>query len=200
MASPPLPKTTIEQATFDRIESYRQFDARRQQDIEFLTQEWLRLRADVAQLHGDLEDERAIRRQWKDRALLGEATTKRKFVAVLVDGDGYIFKKAFLEAVTASGGSMAANQLYTEVQRHLASSGLLDGVGPDCDVVVNVYAHKAGLARTLVSADFLDHVNQIDQFFCSFSQSRSLFNFTDCGYGKERADAKIRGVSHIIAT
>lgn len=53
-------------------------------------------------------------------------------------------------------------------------------------------SNKAGLARALAATDVLSHPPQIDQFFCSFSQSRSLFQFIDCGQVKERFDAKLR--------
>jgi hypothetical protein len=62
------------------------------------------------------------------------------------------------------------------------------------EVMVNVYANKTGLARTLYDAGMTDHPNGIETFFQSFSRGKSLFQFIDCGPGKERADAKLRGM------
>jgi len=107
---------------------------------------------------------------------------------VLVDGDGYIFKNAFL----ASGdGARAAAELYTQVLNYVKENNIVDS--PSIEVVVNVYAHKDGLARALYDADMLRTPSNLDEFFVSFTQSQSLFHFIDCGPGKERVDAKLRG-------
>ena len=177
-----------------RLQDYRQFDEARQADVEFLAQTCHKLSSELLTVQSDLDDERNTRRTWKKRAEEAEAAAQQKFVVVLVDGDSYIFRKAFFKAVAGSGGSKAANDLYTEVLNNLDASEQLPGINPDCDVLVNVYAHKAGLARILVAADFLARPSDIDPFFCSFSQSRSLFQFIDCGPGKEKAEAKLRGM------
>ena len=177
-----------------RLQDYRQFDEARQADVEFLAQTCHKLSSELLTVQSDLDDERNTRRTWKKRAEEAEAAIQRKFVIVLIDGDGYIFRKAFFKAIAVAGGSKAANDLYTEVLNNLKATEQLPGITQDCDVLVNVYAHKAGLARTLAAADFLARPSDIDQFFCSFSQSRSLFQFIDCGPGKERADAKLRGM------
>ena len=65
--------------------------------------------------------------------------------------------------------------------------------------MVNVYANKVGLARTLYDAGMIDHPNAFETFFQSFTRGKSLFHFIDCGPGKERADAKLRGVCYLFA-
>ncbi|EXJ95650.1 hypothetical protein A1O1_00772 [Capronia coronata CBS 617.96] len=182
-----------------RLQDYRAFDEARQSEFEFLAQTCLRLNTERLTLQSDLDDERNTRRTWKKRAEEAEAAVQRKFVVVLVDADGYIFRKAYFQALAASGGSKAANELYTEVVNNLRSAEAVPAINPDCDVLVNIYANKSGLARTLAAADYLNHPSQIDQFFSSFTQSRSLFQFIDCGPGKERVDAKLRDTFRFYA-
>jgi hypothetical protein len=112
---------------------------------------------------------------------------------VLVDGDGYIFKDAFLQDAAKSGGSDAASHLDNEIQNYLRANSLIPN-SAEIEVMVNVYANKLGLARTLFDAGMIDHLNAFETFFQSFTRGKSLFHFIDCGPGKERADAKLRGV------
>ena len=112
---------------------------------------------------------------------------------VLVDGDGYIFKDAFLQDAAKSGGADAASHLDNEIQNYLRANNLIPNSG-EIEVMVNVYANKLGLARTLYDASMIDHPNAFETFFQSFTRGKSLFHFIDCGPGKERADAKLRGV------
>lgn len=60
--------------------------------------------------------------------------------------------------------------------------------------MVNVYANKAGLAKTLYEAGMIKSPILLESFFTSFTQSRPLFQFVDCGPGKERVDSKLRGM------
>lgn len=39
----------------------------------------------------------------------------------------------------------------------------------------------------------IDNVNTLRDFMQGFSQAKASFNFIDIGYGKERADSKIKG-------
>lgn len=178
-----------------RLADYRAFDEARHHEVDFLAQTCVRLNTERLTLQSDLDDERETRRTWKRRAEEAEASLQRKFVVVLVDGDGYHFQKAFYKALATSGGSKAASELYTEVLNSLKAAAVdaSSSINPDCEVLVNIYANKNGLARTLAAAGFVSHPSQVDQFFCSFTQSRSLFQFIDCGHGKERVDAKLRG-------
>ncbi|KAK5452135.1 hypothetical protein LTS15_007199 [Exophiala xenobiotica] len=182
-----------------RLQDYRAFDDARQSEVDFLVQTCMRLNTERLTLQSDLDDERDTRRSWKKRAEQAEAATQRKFVVVLVDGDGYQFRKSFYDALATSGGSKAASELYTEVLNNLKTAVSSSGINADCDVLVNIYANKTGLARTLVACDYIHHPSQIDQFFCSFTQSRSLFQFIDCGPGKERVDAKLRDTFRFYA-
>lgn len=175
------------------LQRFRATDFQREQLLQHLAQDVFETRKELRTVQSDLDDERHTRREWKRKAEEATAAVERKYSVVLVDGDGYIFQKALYQAVASSGGSKAANDLYTEVVDHLQEQGLLSSNVSHYDVVVNVYANKVGLARALVNAGYLEHPAQLDQFFYSFSQGQRLFQFIDCGPGKERADAKLRG-------
>ncbi|OAP59448.1 hypothetical protein AYL99_06746 [Fonsecaea erecta] len=183
----------------ERLHQYRTFDEDRQAEIEFLIQSCVTLNDRCSTLESDLDDERNTRRTWKKRAEDAEAAIARKYTVVLVDGDGFIFRKAFFDALATSGGSMAANELYNQVINHVKAADAISGINPDCDVLVNIYANKQGLARSLAAAGYLAQPSHIDSFFCSFTQSRSLFQFIDCGPGKERVDAKLRDTFRFYA-
>ncbi|KAK4947997.1 hypothetical protein LTR10_013050 [Elasticomyces elasticus] len=182
-----------------RLQDYRAFDEARQSEFDFLVQSCVTLNTERSTLQSDLDDERNTRRSWRKRAEEAEALVQRKFVVVLVDGDGYPFRKAFYDALATAGGSKAANELYNEVMNNLKTAEAFPNINADCDVLVNIYANKMGLARVLAACDYINHPSQIDQFFCSFTQSRSLFQFIDCGHGKERVDAKLRDTFRFYA-
>ena len=155
-------------------------------------QKCIELSKDNAALESDLGDKRVTKRNHKKRADQLEDAVSRKFVAVLVDGDGYYFRRAYFDAV-AAGGSQAANDLYNIIIQNVKES---EGLKADCGILVNVYATKKGLVKPLTEANYLSHPTQLDQFFTSFTRGRSLFQFIDYGPGKERVDAKLRGLPH----
>jgi hypothetical protein len=115
------------------------------------------------------------------------------FVLVLVDGDGYIFQSKFFQN-KESGGAEAAQQLLSDVKTYVKANPSKD-ISTDFEVMVNVYANKKGLAKTLTEAGYLSGEAELEGFFRQFNQSQPLFHFIDCGYGKESADAKLRGES-----
>ena len=118
------------------------------------------------------------------------------FVLVLVDGDGYIFQSKFFQN-KESGGAEAAQQLLSDVKTYVKANPSKD-ISTDFEVMVNVYANKKGLAKTLTEAGYLSGEAELEGFFRQFNQSQPLFHFIDCGYGKESADAKLRGESPIL--
>jgi hypothetical protein len=118
------------------------------------------------------------------------------FVLVLVDGDGYIFQSKFFQN-KESGGAEAAQQLLSDVKTYVKANPSKD-ISTDFEVMVNVYANKKGLAKTLTEAGYLSGEAELESFFRQFNQSQPLFHFIDCGYGKESADAKLRGESPML--
>lgn len=178
-----------------RVALYRAYDVARQHELEDIAEKFEDMKSKLEILSADLEDEKKTRQDWRKRAQDAESAFRRsQFILVLVDGDGYIFKEAYLRDATESGGARAAHDLFTEVQDYLRERNIIDPSGPDLQVMVNIYANKAGLTKYLCDADLIQHPNQVDFFFQSFTNSKALFQFIDCGYGKERADAKLRGM------
>lgn len=117
--------------------------------------------------------------------------SKNPFILVLIDGDGYIFQESYLKDAE-SGGRDAAHRLLSEVKDCVKAAGV-QSLSSDHHVMVNVYANKRGLTGALLDAGTISHPNDLEEFFCKFTQSQSHFHFLDCGPGKERVDAKIRG-------
>ena len=63
----------------------------------------------------------------------------------------------------------------------------------DLQIVVNIYANVDGLAHALVRKRLVDSVAEFRSFVTGFTSRRPLYDFIDVGYGKERADNKIKG-------
>jgi hypothetical protein len=167
----------------------------------------------LEQATGDLEDQNKIRRDWKRRAEWAENATvgrseafchftgsvasddgmqsRNPFTLVLIDGDGYIFKGNYLKN-TQSGGGEAAHHLLSAVRDRIKAAQLQD-LSLDQQILVNVYANRRGLTGALLEAGIISHPNDLEEFFCKFTQSQAHFQFVDCGAGKERVDAKLRG-------
>lgn len=54
-------------------------------------------------------------------------------------------------------------------------------------------ANLGGLARAMVRDGVIENVNDLKDFMLGFTQAKASFDFVDVGYGKERADSKIKG-------
>ncbi|TYJ51489.1 hypothetical protein B9479_007936 [Cryptococcus floricola] len=143
------------------------------------------------------------------------------FTAVLIDGDGLIFRDSYLQSGFA-GGQLAARHLLTSIpslssptssdpaeEVTLDINGLRigdsdtkaggqDGVEDDTGVkelksiVVQVFLNKAGLGGALLKAGIIPSWTVYEQFWQGFSSSHELFTVCDVGPGKEGSDAKIR--------
>ena len=64
------------------------------------------------------------------------------------------------------------------------------------DVVVKAFAHLDGLGSRLVREARVKDTAQVRAFCAGFSSRLPMFDFVDVGFGKERADNKIRGTMH----
>lgn len=185
-------------ATLDlkqQFETFKQQDATRQELADGLIDQVADLEARIYRAQSDLEDQNEIRAKWKQRAEKAEdAQARNQFVLVLIDGDGYIFQSKFLQN-RESGGAAAAQQLLSDVKVYVKESL---GMSAEYEVMVNVYANKKGLAKTLSEAGYISTESDLENFFCKFNQSHPLLHFLDCGYGKESADAKLRGKDHVF--
>jgi hypothetical protein len=56
---------------------------------------------------------------------------------------------------------------------------------------VRIYANLKGLAETCARAGIVDSSTKVEDFARGFTCGRPLFDFTDVGAGKDRADGKI---------
>jgi hypothetical protein len=170
------------------MEQYRMFDDARNHRIEALIIEVEKLTSQLNNAQADIIDAMNSRRQYqRDAQEAKDIITKlasNRYAVLLVDGDGYKFNDRYFQG--PEGGAAAARELVTSVQNHL---------GANINVLVNVYANRQGLAKALYEAEIIHTRDYLDSFFCACNQSQPLFHFIDCGYGKERADAKLRGKS-----
>lgn len=183
----------FEHMTFnDKVNLYRQFDEARHADLENFAQEYHSMKLRLAELEADLDDERKNRRSWRQQAeSLKQSVGRNRFAVVLIDGDGYHFCRSYYMNTSESGGAQAAHALYTDIQQYIRANN--PNLDSDIEVMVILYFNKQVPARALVDADVIQRMSQLDEFFWSFTSSRSLFQVVDCGPGKERADSKLRG-------
>jgi hypothetical protein len=65
----------------------------------------------------------------------------------------------------------------------------------DLKIVVKVYANVDGLAHALLKGHTIEGVAEVRSFVTGFTNRLPLCDFIDVGYGKERADNKIKGAS-----
>lgn len=47
----------------------------------------------------------------------------------------------------------------------------------------------------MVRDGVVNNVNDLKDFMLGFTQAKASFDFVDVGYGKERADSKIKGLA-----
>lgn len=66
-------------------------------------------------------------------------------------------------------------------------------VADDIEVSAKIVANLRGLASALVRDSAIDNIEDLKNFTLGFTQAKASFDFVDVGYGKERADSKIRG-------
>ncbi|CAK7202321.1 hypothetical protein SEUCBS139899_005043 [Sporothrix eucalyptigena] len=60
------------------------------------------------------------------------------------------------------------------------------------EIVVKVCANLSGLATAMHRSGSINNENLFKQFTLGFTQAKASFDFIDVGFGKERADSKIR--------
>ena len=90
-----------------------------------------------------------------------------------------------------SGGKQAASLLHGAVLAW-AMEKVLDCPG-DVKIVVRVYANIKGLAEVCAKVGLVDSPARVEEFARGFTCGKLLFDFTDVGAGKDRADEKISG-------
>jgi len=63
----------------------------------------------------------------------------------------------------------------------------------EIEVVAKIYANLSGLAKAMWRDGCLENESDLKDFSLGFTQAKATFDFVDVGYGKERADNKIKG-------
>jgi hypothetical protein len=86
------------------------------------------------------------------------------------------------------GGKKAANMLRNAVIEQYPD---LPG---EPEVLVKCYANLTGLGKAMIRDRCLDDIEDLRNFAVGFTQAKAGFDFIDVGFGKERADSKIRGM------
>jgi len=119
------------------------------------------------------------------------------FILVLIDGDGMIFNTSFLREAEA-GGKKAAAVFHDAVQQWAAAS-VID-CPTDVQIVVRVYANLKGLSDACTKAGLVTHPGQLEEFARGFTRGKTLSDFVDVGYGKDRADGKVTETLKLFLT
>lgn len=112
----------------------------------------------------------------------------RHDVGYCLEADRVKFDDSFTKQ-GLEGGKLAARALRTAVAQ-LCSHERTGSLEIICRVVANV----GGLSKALASEGCIENPNLFRDFTQGFTQARASFDFLDVGFGKERADAKIRGM------
>ena len=145
----------------------------------------------IRTLEHEIEDlKKSLQTKTKDLEEAEENAASSPFAVVLIDGDGYIFPDELL-CQGGSGGEEAAQRLLNEVRNYLSR---FKGA-KEWRIVVRIFANLEGLGRKFQSLNIVNNTHVIREFAAGFVQSQALFDIIDVGYGKERADHKIRGQS-----
>jgi hypothetical protein len=117
-------------------------------------------------------------------------------ILCVIDGDGTIFAQDFIASGQA-GGREAAILLTQGLVEYMGTLG--SELSVRGQVWVTIYLNTSGLMETLMY-NGLCTADQFDAFIVGFNQASPLFSIVDVGYGKEAADAKIKGASSSFLT
>lgn len=63
----------------------------------------------------------------------------------------------------------------------------------DLEIVAKVVANLSGLGKAMQRDGCVDSPSTLKDFTLGFTQAKATFDYIDVGYGKERADSKIKG-------
>ncbi|KAL7912828.1 hypothetical protein GGI35DRAFT_263952 [Trichoderma velutinum] len=107
------------------------------------------------------------------------------YVMVLIDGDGLVFQDKWIKQ-GLEGGKKAANALLSAV---LEMFGDENG---DLQIMVKVVANLSGLAKAMQRDGCIDNPSLLKDFTLGFTQAKASFDYVDVGFGKERADSKVK--------
>ncbi|CAM1503936.1 Fc.00g015270.m01.CDS01 [Cosmosporella sp. VM-42] len=162
-----------------------------------LRQENQRLADSVRDLQLDLSDATSSRRDLQQRLQKAETRiaftaeecdnlkNRNPYVLLLIDGDGLIFQDHWIKQ-GLEGGKKAAYALRSAVAEQCGERAF------EIEFIAKVFANVTGLGRAMMRDGCLNDLQNLRDFTLGFTQAKASFDFIDVGYGKERADAKIR--------
>lgn len=175
-----------------QLESFQHVDSTRQQLLERLVQRVSELDAALQAANSDLEDQTLIRRQWKKRAEVAEASLlQNQFVLALIDGNRYTFGDSYLKN-TESGGADAARDLVAQLRSYIQKRSLHDSPNKVV-LMVHIFADKTALSQALVDSGTISEPRYLDGFIAEFMNSQPFLYFMDCGSSEGAVDTKIKG-------
>ncbi|KAK7397814.1 hypothetical protein QQX98_012817 [Neonectria punicea] len=168
------------------------------QDIEGkLRQENQQLKDRLRDTELDLVDATQSRREFQQRAQEYKSQVqyvtnendslknRNPYVLILIDGDGLLFQEHLIRE-RVEGGKKAAYALRAAVAMHVGDRA------DELEIVARVVANVSGLGKAMLRDGCLDSSNDFKDFTLGFTQAKASFDFIDVGYGKERADSKIK--------
>lgn len=103
------------------------------------------------------------------------------------------FKESLI-AKGLDGGKTAAYALRNAILQDCGD------YASDVEVVAKVVANVGGLAKAMKRDGSLENDADLKDFTLGFTQCMASFDFVDIGYGKERADSKIKGKASPTST
>ncbi|KAL7937524.1 hypothetical protein V8C35DRAFT_292715 [Trichoderma chlorosporum] len=107
------------------------------------------------------------------------------YILVLIDGDGLVFQDTWIKQ-GLDGGKKAANALLSAVLEKFG------GEAGELQVVVKVVANLTGLSKAMQRDGCIDNPSLLKDFTLGFTQAKATFDYIDVGFGKERADLKVK--------
>ncbi|KAL9015269.1 MAG: hypothetical protein Q9180_008889, partial [Flavoplaca navasiana] len=119
----------------------------------------------------------------------------RKFVAVLIDADGYKFHMGYLRDLD-NGGELAVDELLAQTRSYIEINV---PYLVDYDIVVRAYANLVGLGPACRD-EFRMEMDDLRPFVWDFNSQHPLVDFIDIGPGDQRADLKIQGEVPLLVT
>ncbi|GFP54070.1 hypothetical protein TASIC1_0003044800 [Trichoderma asperellum] len=107
------------------------------------------------------------------------------YVMVLIDGDGLMFRDTWIKQ-GLEGGKKVAYALRAAVAERFGEEA--EGL----EIVAKVVANLSGLSKAMQRDGCVDSPGLLKDFTLGFTQAKATFDYIDVGYGKERADSKIK--------
>ncbi|KAI1095205.1 hypothetical protein F5B19DRAFT_489749 [Rostrohypoxylon terebratum] len=116
---------------------------------------------------------------------MGYVPIPNPYAAVLIDGDGLVFKEKFIKQ-GHEGGQIAAHELDVAIgykTSYLSTAPV--------KIIIKVVADVQALARDLTKNGYIPNEQTMSEFVASFNQTSPDADFVDVGFGKEKTAAKI---------